>query len=124
MKVGSFLASGSGEASDHLLVNNSISEFSGDEGRIITEHETPKLSNADDSMWSTPKLTKGMIKCSLPCMIQFFSALFVNNTTLHYISLKDDMDLYNGMSLGLNLISCFSFYVIFHSNIGFNAAAS
>jgi len=124
MKTSSFAQIGSEEASDQLLLNNSVSEFTNDENQNLSEQDTTKQSNAEESDYSTARLAKGMIKSSLPCMIQFFSALFVNNTTIHYISLKDDINLYNGMSLALNLLNCFSFYVIFHSNIGFNAAAS
>lgn len=69
-------------------------------------------------------LVAGILKGAIPCMIQFFSALFVNNTTLHYIGLKNDIIQFNGISLALSILNCFSFYIIFHTNIGFNAAAS
>jgi len=124
MKQGSFIQAGTEEVTEQLLINNSLSDFTGDEGQNQSDQNTTKQSNIEESDYSTRRLAKGMIKCSLPCMIQFFSALFVNNTTIHYISLKDDINLYNGMSLAMNLLNCFSFYVIFHSNIGFNAAAS
>lgn len=69
-------------------------------------------------------LAKKIILSALPAIIQFFSALFVNNTTFHLVSQKNDITLYNGMSLAMNILNCFSFYIIFHTNVGFNAATS
>lgn len=69
-------------------------------------------------------ITKDILKGAVPTMLQLFSALFVNNTTLHFIGLKNDTKLFNGISLGNNVLGCFSFYIIFHTNIGLTAASS
>jgi len=124
MKQGSFGQPNPAETlNEELLVNKDDCSWTNDNE---TPGNDPKASQQDDeTRYSTSSLAKGIAKGAIPCMIQFFSALFVNNTTLHYISLKStDLDLYNGISLALNIMNCFSFYVIFHSNIGFNAAAS
>jgi len=122
MKQGSFGQPNPAEAlNEELLINGEDSFTNDNESQI---KETKRSQQDDNTRYSTSSLAKGIAKGAIPCMIQFFSALFVNNTTLHYISLKNDINLYNGISLALNIMNCFSFYLIFHSNIGFNAAAS
>lgn len=69
-------------------------------------------------------IAKSILKAAIPIMIQLFSALFVNNITLHFLGLKDDTVFFDAISLGNNILSCFSIYVIIHTNIGLNAAAS
>lgn len=105
---------------------NASESFTGQEEAEEAQERKPiaKISMGETSDLNTAMLTKNILKGAIPCMIQFFSTMFVNNTTIHFVGLKNDMVLYNGISLALNILNCFSFYVIFHSNIGFNAAAS
>lgn len=69
-------------------------------------------------------ISTNILKGAVPSMIQLFSAMFLNNTTLHFIGRKDDMTLFDAISLANNVLSCLSSYIIFHTNIGLNAASS
>lgn len=69
-------------------------------------------------------ITKDILRGAIPTMIQLFTALFVNNATLHFIGQTNDTNLFNGVSLANNVLGCFSFYIIFHTNIGLTAASS
>lgn len=69
-------------------------------------------------------ISVNILRGAVPSMIQLFSAMFLNNTTLHFIGRKDDMNLFDAISLANNVLSCLSSYIVFHTNIGLNAVSS
>ena len=107
---------------DELPRDHTHSLLINEAGRL-TDTDIPSLTQ-DLTSEKSSVLVKKIILSALPAIIQFFSALFVNNTTFHLVSQKNDITLYNGMSLAMNILNCFSFYIIFHTNVGFNAATS
>ena len=123
MKISSFTFKAAGEThEDDLLWERANALLINDPDSIV-EPETV-VTIRDIKIGKSTTLAKKIILSALPATIQFFSALFVNNTTFHLVSQKDDIILYNGMSLAMNILNCFSFYLIFHTNVGFNAATS